>query len=433
MNTPEPNRAPSAFDDLLDGDPPSPDAFRGITDEAKANREAVQASVNRAVSHARAQGKHVARAAHEAAHAIGASVHRHAPSVVGYIGQELAKPIRWRVVGPIMVGPTILGGVVLAVLLAWNAHRFATLDERSATAGAAPLPAATPSAVESAPATPPSGARAATSSTPSAASKPLAVSVPVVAATPVSAEPVPAAPKAAPVSPSLPPAPSEPSTTTCTAAVPLLNGLFASDSPARTPEEIAWAAFGYRCAQSGALTYGKAGYAPKETEKTENAHRPDTPAAGREPVRTSVRADKLGSRGPSVTAPIAAAVQPPTPKTKAMPTSPTSPPGMCALRGTVSTTDGDAMANVPVQITALDGSRFEQRISTDGEGRFSANIPTGARVRVVLRARGYLDDVRESTNCASVTLTGKKSNPLSSIFDAARRADRSIQDATGRR
>jgi hypothetical protein len=103
------------------------------------------------------------------------------------------------------------------------------------------------------------------------------------------------------------------------------------------------------------------------------------------------------------------------------------------LRGSATTSDGGAMANVPVQIIGLNGSRFEQRINTGGEGRFAANVPAGARVRVVLRARGYLDDVRETLNCAPVALTGRKSNPLSSLFDAARRADRSIQGATGHR
>lgn len=422
MSIPEPNKTPSAFDDLLDGEPSSPNAFRDIADEAKANREAAQASVKRAASHARARAEHAARVAHEKAHAVGISVRRHAPSVIECVRNELAKPIRWRVVGPIMVGSTILAGAVLAVLLAWNAHRIAMLDEQSATAGAASLPAAAPTTSDPAP------------TAPLVTTPPSTPTVSVVAATPVAAEPTHDVPVVAPVFPSLPPAPSEPSLANCTAAVPLLNGLFASASTARTPEEIVWAAFGYRCAQNGALTYGKAGYAPKETEKkTDGARRPLATANDNEPVRPSVRADKTTSRGRSTPAPAVAAVKPPTPTATALPAAPTSPPGMCALRGSASTTEGGALANVPVQITGLDSSRFEQRISTDGEGHFIANVPTGTRLRVVLRARGYLDDVRETLNCAPVALTGKKSNPFSSLFDAARRADRSIQGATGRR
>lgn len=434
MSSPEPTQPSNAFDDLLDGDPSHTEAFRSITDEAQASREEARESVKRAASHVRTRGEHAARAAHEKAHAIGASVRRHAPSISARVRRELAKPIRWRVVGPILVGSTALAGTVLAALLAWNAHHFSKLDERGTT-----VPATTPSTVAqsgslSATAALSVAAPSTASPAPPDATSQSALAAPGATATISVPEAAPAAPEAASVSPVLPRAPSEPSIANCTAAVPLLNGLFASAAHARTPEEIAWAAFGYRCAQNGALTYGKAGYAPKETErKPESAHRPDGKAAGSELVRPSVRTDKPGSRGGSAAVPVSAAAQPLTPKATVVPAAPTSLPGICALRGSATTTEGDAMANVPVQITGLDGSRFEQRISTDEVGRFTANVLAGARVRVVLRARGYLDDVRESLNCSPVALTGKKSNPFSSLFDAARRADRSIQGATGHR
>jgi hypothetical protein len=91
------------------------------------------------------------------------------------------------------------------------------------------------------------------------------------------------------------------------------------------------------------------------------------------------------------------------------------------------------MPDAPIEISGLDGSRFRQKINADAEGRFSVSVPFGARVRVMLRARGYRDDVRETLGCAAIALTGTKSNPLSSLFDAARRADRSIKGATGGR
>jgi hypothetical protein len=200
--------------------------------------------------------------------------------------------------------------------------------------------------------------------------------------------------------------------------------LFASSAHARTADEIAWAAFGYRCVQNGALSYSPSGYAPAAPRVKDGGARTDARAGA---ARTPKLAAKPKSSVAATTAPRSTASSPlPTP-------APANALGACVLRVTATTTEGSVMPNVPVYITGAGGSRFEQRVNTDGEGRLTANVPTNARVRVILRARGYLDDVHESMNCAPVALTGKKSNPLSSMFDAARRADRSIQDAIGRR
>ena len=430
MSTPEHRKPASAFDDLLDGDASSSDVVRTITDEAQANRQAARDAMKRAASHVRTQGEHAARAAHEKAQAVGVSVRRHAPAVVGSVRREFAKPIRWRVVGPILAGSTVLAGAVLAVLLVWNAHRYAVLGEERTTA-VVPLAAVLGDA-RSEPTPPPAAEAVIASPSPRVGTSPPVMALPAGTAT--TTDTVPTLPVPAPASPTLPTAPSEPSVATCTAAVPLLNGLFASGTSARTPEEIAWAAFGYRCAQNGLLSYGTAGYAPKESEK--KADRPRRTVAtttDRRSARPSAPTDASSARGRSVTVPVAAPVPPLTPTVGAVTEPSAHPPGTCVQHGSATTSDGGAMANAPVQITGLDGSHFEQRTRTDGQGRFTVNVPAHARVRVVLRAPGYLDDVRETLNCAPVVLTGKKSNPLSSLFDAARRADRSIQGATGRR
>lgn len=430
MNKPDTTTTSNAFDDLLDGDPSSPEAFRSVTDEAQANREAARESVKRVASHVRARGEQAARTAHEKAHDIGVSIRRHAPSVATRARPELAKPIRWRVVGPILAGSTLLSGAVLTVLLAWNAHRYATLDEQGVIATASPAAATTPSVSRPATVALPDAVSPTAVPAPAPAPSLSAVAAPVATATTTASEAAPAAPEAAPISPALPPAPNDPSIANCTAAIPLLNGLFASTAHARTPEEIAWAAFGYRCAQSGALTYGNAGYAPKESEKKEIVRAPEGKATASTPARPPVRSERAKPRSGRAPARAVAATQPVPPSVSVVPASPS---GTCALRGSAVSAEGDAIANAPVQITGLDGSRFEQRISTDGVGQFTVNVPAGARMRVVLRARGYLDDVRETMNCTPVALTGKKSNPFSSLFDAARRADRSIQGATGHR
>jgi hypothetical protein len=305
-------------------------------------------------------------------------------------------------------------------LLAWNTHRFAVLEAQGAATEQHSAPPAAESVASKVPdvVVPKAPPVASTSTAPNTITPTPTVATPPVAA---QSEPV----IGTPVAPTLPPAPGEPSRERCAAAVPLLNGLFASGAHARTPDEIAWAAFGYRCVQNGALSYSPSGYAPAAPRAKDGGARTDAR------VGATTRTPKPTAK-PKTS--VAATTTPPPIASAPLPTpAPANALGACVLRVTATTTEGSVMPNVPVHITGVDGSRFEQRANTDGEGRLAANIPNGARVRVVLRARGYLDDVRESTNCAPVALTGKKSNPLSSIFDAARRADRSIQDATGRR
>jgi hypothetical protein len=223
--------------------------------------------------------------------------------------------------------------------------------------------------------------------------------------------------------------------TNCSAAVPLLNGLFADAAHARTPEELAWAAFGYRCAQSGALTYDKAGYAAKGmARQTEAQHPPaevktaDSPAT--RPTARPAKPAAASAKAKAPTAPAAPVVS--SPVTRVSASTPTAL-GTCVLHGTTNTNDGVAIPSAPVEIAGVDGQRFEQRTTSDAQGHFQVSVPTGSRMRVVLRAHGYLDDVLESMNCSPVALSGKKSNPFSSLFDAARRADRSIQGGTGHR
>lgn len=426
------DRSENAFDDLLDGEGSGTDTLRSVTENTHAEREAARDSVKRAAAHMRQSGGHAARAAHEKAHAIRASVRRHAPSAMERVRAELAKAIRWRVVGPIMVGSVVLGGAVLATLLAWNAHRFSKLDEQGVTA---------PVSVPFVPAPQIAPATAAPREVPltfAAGSTGMSVPSPIVTAQPTlvaaPSEPArdPDSVKSDSTTPALPPAPSEPTISACVAAVPLLNGLFASAKHAKTPDEIAWAVFGYRCAQNGALTYSHAGYsAPQAPKKAEGSHAEG--AASNIPARASVRATKATSSDPATRGSSVAAAPLPPSRTPAVPVVPTAAPGTCALHGSATTVDGVPMSSAPIQISGLDGSLAEQRVSTDATGQFSVSVPSGTRVRVVLRARGYLDDVRETLNCAPVALTGKKSNPFSSLFDAARRADRSIQSATGRR
>lgn len=426
MSNTKPNAGSDAFDDLLDGGTPTTDALRTATEQAHAVREAARESVKRAAAHMRERSEHATRSAHERAHAIGASVRRHAPTVANRIRHELATPIRWRIVGPIMAGSTVLAGGILAGLLAWSAHRFPKLDEPDAPAAPAVVsPAPAPAALDGAPSVVPM---------PAPAAPPADKPGPSVAATPPIPAPPPASVESSPATPALPPAPTEPTVQNCAAAVPLLNGLFASANRARTPDEIAWAAFGYRCAQSGALTYSNAGYALKSAElKPEKPRLVEAKPPAGEPMRTPARATKAPARDANAHAPVVATIpQAPAPTT-AMPVTPTPAPETCVLRGTASTTEGAPMPNAPVEITGLDGSHFRQQVSADAAGRFTVSVPSGARVRAVLRARGYLDDVRETLNCAPIVLTGKKSNPFSSIFDAARRADRSIKGATGGR
>jgi hypothetical protein len=416
-------KAHGAFDNLLDDDAPTAEAIHDIADNARAEREAAREGVRLVAAHLRDRGEQAARLAHEKAHALGTSVRRHTPSVAGRlraaVARQIATPIRWRVVAPILLGSVAASAGVLAALLAWNTHRFAVLE----TQGVAPEQHSAPPAAESVATKVPDVA----SETPVAAPTPNAPNTitpsPTVAVPPVAAQSEPAI--ATPITPTLPPVPGEPSRESCAAAVPLLNGLFASGAHARTPDEIAWAAFGYRCVQNGALSYSPSGYAPAAPRAKDGGARTDARVSATTHTPKPTAKPKTSVAATTTPPPIASAPLP-TP-------APANALGACVLRVTATTTEGSVMPNVPVYITGVGGSRFEQRVNTDGEGRLTANVPTNARVRVILRARGYLDDVRESMNCAPVALTGKKSNPLSSIFDAARRADRSIQDATGRR
>jgi hypothetical protein len=416
-------KARGAFDNLLDDDAPTAEAIRDIEEGARTEREAAREGVRRVAAHVRDRGLQAGRLAHEKAHALGTSVRRHAPSVAerlrAAVAREIATPIRWRVVAPILLGSVAASGGVLAALLAWNTHRFAVLEAQGA---ATEQHSASPAAESVATKVP-----EVASETPVATSTPTAPNTitasPTVATPPVAAQAEPVT--ATPVAPTLPQVPREPSRESCAAAVPLLNGLFASGAHARTPDEIAWAAFGYRCVQNGALSYSPSGYAPAAPRAKDGGARTDARVGATTPTPKRTAKPKTSVAATTTPPPIALAPLP-TP-------APANALGVCVLRVTATTTGGSVMPNVPVHITGVDGSRFEQLANTDGEGRLAANVPTGARVRVVLRARGYLDDVRESKNCAPVALTGKKSNPLSSIFDAARRADRSIQAATGYR
>ena len=421
MSNRKPDSDGDAFFHLLEGD--NNDSLRDVADDVRAERDATRDNVRRAASHARQGGEHAARWTHEKAQAIGASVRQRAPVVAGYMRQKLAVPIRWRVIIPIMLCAAILAIAFLLTPLLLSSWHASKGDEQIAALQSpekgTPVVSAPASVVVGPPASP----------TPEATGGTNDLAPPVPAAPPVLAES--STPQASPVpeSPALPPTPANATVESCSVAVPLLNGLLGSATRAKTKDEIAWAAFGYLCAQSGALAYSNDGYAVKAEDKkeAEAGKSKPTPASGAAATPATLPSKSVK---PSVKPRATVATTVPAPRTPA-PAQPVPVPATCVLRGTVMTVDHTAIADAPVEISWDEGAKIKQRVKTDTSGRFSVvDVPSAARVRVMLRARGYRDDVRESVNCGPVALVAEKSNPLSSLFDAARRVDRSIQKAT---
>ena len=440
----DPKQSHNAFDDLLDGDeastPPKPGL---IADGARADLATVRDDTKRAAAHVRERGQQAARQAHERAHAIGASVRRELPGGVAHVRAAVAgqmRAIRWRAVAkPLLIGSAVIL-VAFAGALYLNAKRIHDLEAQDAQgAPAAIATASAPTKTTNAHGLVATQYRAASPVTATVATVP-SVSPAAPAAVPV-APIAPVAQTAVPVASSLPPVPSEANAGTCALALPTLNTLYALVR-ARSPMEETWIRFGYDCLGRGALIAAGSGFALPPTpvasrlsvvapienhEELRRATTTDEPRQARESTTPRVK------KQAPVAAPRAVAEVP-----HAVPVSPAplpqTQPGTCVLRGVVTTTEGAPMPDAPVSLVGIGGARFETIARTDAAGRFAAEgIPSSVRVRATLRAHGYLDDVRETTNCAPIGLTGKKSNPLSSLFDAARRADRSIKGATGQR
>lgn len=440
----DPKQSQSAFDDLLDGDEASTSPKSGlIADGARADLATVRDDAKRAAAHVRERGQQAARQAHERAHAIGASVRRELPGRVANVRAAVAlqmKTIRWRAVAkPLLIGSAVILAA-LAGALYLNAKRIHDLEAQDAQGA----PAAT--ATASAP-TNTTNAHGLVATQYSAASPVAATVATVPSVSPAAPAAVPVTPiapvaqTAVPVASSLPPVPSEANAGTCALALPTLNTLYAL-TRARSPMEETWIRFGYDCLGRGALTAAGSGFslpaspvaskpsvvAPIENhEESRRATATDEPRQAR--ASTTPRVKK-----PAPTAPPHPVAEVPHAVAASPALIPPTQPGTCILRGVATTKDGAPMADAPVSLVGIGGARFETTARTDSAGRFAAEgIPSSVRVRATLRAHGYLDDVREITNCAPIALTGKKSNPLSSLFDAARRADRSIQGATGHR
>lgn len=102
----------------------------------------------------------------------------------------------------------------------------------------------------------------------------------------------------------------------------------------------------------------------------------------------------------------------------------------CTLRGSVADAKGAALAAARVSIVGLGRSSLTRNVETDSAGGFATELPRGSRVRVSVRARGHREAIVETESCSALpTLLLKRGNPLTSLFDAARRADRKIGDA----
>jgi hypothetical protein len=191
----------------------------------------------------------------------------------------------------------------------------------------------------------------------------------------------------------------------------------------RTAEEQAWLRFGYDCLGHGQLAAGRDGFALPEAVRQRGVDKPsagDSATGVSRPKKVITRASEQTPKSVGTSAQAALVV----------PIAPVVPPASstCTLRGTAMNSEGRPITNAPIEITGI-GEMFASTAMADAAGRFAVDgVPMAGRIRVVLRARGYLDDVRETVGCSvPVALVGKKSNPLGSLFDAARRADRSMQ------
>lgn len=102
----------------------------------------------------------------------------------------------------------------------------------------------------------------------------------------------------------------------------------------------------------------------------------------------------------------------------------------CTLRGSVADAKGAALAAARVYIVGLGRSSLARNVETDSAGGFATELPRGSRVRVSVRARGHREAIVETDSCSALpTLLLKRGNPLTSLFDAARRTNRKIGDA----
>lgn len=211
-----------------------------------------------------------------------------------------------------------------------------------------------------------------------------------------------------------PPVPPTSSAALCSLGLTTLNrihGLTRSPSPS----EQEWTRFGYECVSKGWLTATAKGFAPLNNTSPSRPSVASVPA--RPPTTTPRNPKAVPARhtAPTVVA-APAAPMPPTPK-------------LCALRGSVSKSDGSPLANATVMVEGLGGSVLSRRLETDASGTFTvSDLPPALRVRVLVRARGFQDGVVVGTSCAPLPpIKLKKSNLLSVVRDATRRADRKLK------
>lgn len=101
----------------------------------------------------------------------------------------------------------------------------------------------------------------------------------------------------------------------------------------------------------------------------------------------------------------------------------------CTLRGRVADSKGTFLAAARVSIVALGGASLARTVETNADGAFAAELPSGGRVRVSVRARGHRESVVETGSCSALpTFLLKRGNPFSSLLDRVRRTDRKIGD-----
>ena len=101
----------------------------------------------------------------------------------------------------------------------------------------------------------------------------------------------------------------------------------------------------------------------------------------------------------------------------------------CTLRGRVADSKGTFLTAARVSIAALGGSTLTWMVETNADGAFAAELPSGGRVRVSVRARGHRESVVETGSCSALpTFLLKRGNPFSSLLDRVRRTDRKIGD-----
>jgi hypothetical protein len=160
------------------------------------------------------------------------------------------------------------------------------------------------------------------------------------------------------------------------------------------------------------------------------ARAPDTNSA-LDAVARADRAARVGARARAAVSDV--------PRKAGVPSRSVAPPvrsplavaatATCTLRGRVADSKGAFLTTARVSIVALGGSTLTRTVETNADGAFAAELPSGGRVRVSVRARGHRESVVETGSCSALpTFLLKRGNPFSSLLDRVRRTDRKIGD-----